>query len=114
MHFDQIYIELKPTTFPKLVDKHLGVRVTGTVEVYEITIPYQTKRTKDGAIIIEPKGRDIFDLPPSDLKKLIQGVVWRDEHFFGAKMSDIAKREGYSDRYVRKVIMRSFDTLLSA
>ncbi|NQZ14783.1 MAG: recombinase family protein [Alphaproteobacteria bacterium] len=114
VYFDQIQIQLKPTIFPKLVDKHLGVSITGIVEVYEIVIPYQTKRVKDGAIIFEPKGRDIFDLPPADLKKLVQGVIWRDEHFSGTKMSDIAKREGNSDRYIRKVIMRSFDTLLSA
>lgn len=114
MYFDQIHIQLKPAAFLKLVDKHLGVSVTGFDEAYKIITPYQTKRIKDGAIIIEPKGRDIFDLPPSEIKKLVQGVVWRDEHFSGTKMSDIAKREGYSDRYIRKVIMRSFDTLLSA
>lgn len=114
MYFDQIVIEVKPTAFPKLLNKHLGVSITGFDETFKIKVPYQTKRVKDGAIIIEPKERDVFDLPPADLKKLIQGVVWRDEHFSGTKMKDIAKREGYSDRYIRKVIMRSFDTLLSA
>jgi hypothetical protein len=71
-----------------------------------------------GAVQLPPvagvKGRDVFDLPSADLKKLVQGVIWRDEHFSGTKMSDIAKRENCSDRHVRKVIMRSFDTLLSA
>ena len=62
----------------------------------------------DGAIIIKSSERDFLDLSPKDLKRLVQGKIWQDEHFDGALIKDIAKRESYSDRYVRNRIMASF------
>lgn len=72
-------------------------------------MPFQTKRGRDGAMVIEAEGRDMLDLPPEDLKRLVQGIAWRDEHFAGAYIKDIAARENYSDRYVRNRIMASFN-----
>ena len=77
-------------------------------------IPYKTKRGQSGAVIIKPKAQDIFDMPAHGLKKFIQGIVWRDEHFNGAFIKDIAVRENCSDRHVRKLIMRSFEILTTA
>jgi site-specific DNA recombinase len=81
-----------------------------------ITIPYKAWKHKKGAIILSPKEaqKDIFDLPPDKLKKLVQGIIWRDEHFAGMSLTEIAKREGYSDAYVGKAILFGFDTLLQA
>jgi len=39
------------------------------------------------------------------LKKLVQGIIWRDEHFDGVSMKEIARRENYSDAYVRSAIV---------
>lgn len=114
VHFDQLVIRLDPSTFPKLVQQHLNITITGHQDVFEITVPYKTKRGRDGAVIIEPEGKDIFDMPPADLKKFVQGIIWGEEHFSGALMIDIANREGCSDTYVRRAIMGSFDTLLNA
>ena len=111
VYFDHLAIIFKPNGFKKLVDKHLRVSVTGCTEEFEITVPFQTKRGRDGAMIIEAEGRDIFDLPPEDLKRLVQGIAWREEHFAGAYIKDIAAREDYSDRYVRNRIMASFEVL---
>ncbi len=56
---------------------------------------------------------DPFELPPQQLKNLIRGVIWRDEHFAGMSMKAIADREGLSKAGVQKIVMGSFDTLIS-
>lgn len=109
VNFDCLTIKFKPDNFAKLVEKHLRVSVTGCTNKFETTVPFQTKRGRNGAMVIQSKGRNIFDLEPEDLKRLVQGVVWRDEHFDGAYIKDIAKRENYSDRYIRNRIMSSFE-----
>ena len=76
-----------------------------------------TKRglARRGAIVIEPKGaNDVFNLPADKLKKLVQGVIWRDEHFDGKTLTEIARREKCSDAHIGKCIMSSFDILLAA
>lgn len=77
-------------------------------------LPFQIKRGRDGAMIIKSEGRDPLDLSPEDLKRLVQGIAWRDEHFAGTHIKDIATRENYSDRYVRNRIMASFEFLSGA
>ena len=114
VHFDHLVIHLKPRGFKKLAKKHLQISVAGREDEFEITVPFQTKRGRDGAMVIHAKGRDIFDLPPEDLKRLAQGVIWRDEHFAGAHIKEIAMREKCSSRCIRNAIMYSFDTLIAA
>lgn len=111
VYFDTLNIVFKAQNFQKLVDKHLRVSITGNAEEFNITVPFQTKRGRDGAMIIEAEGRDVMNMPQEDLKRLVQGIVWRDEHFAGAHIKDIAARESCSDRYVRNRIMASFETL---
>ena len=68
-------------------------------------------KAKRGAIVIRSQQQDVFNLSSYELKKLVQGVVWRDEHFDGMALKEIAKREGCSEGYVGRVIFRSFETL---
>ncbi len=64
--------------------------------------------------MIKPEGQKyIFDLPAADLKKLVQGIIWRDEHFDGMALKDIATRENCSQAYVGTAIFKSFDILQS-
>lgn len=65
------------------------------------------------AVVIksEADSRDIFDIPAANLKKLVQGVVWRDEHFAGKSIVEIARHENCSDAYVGKCILQSFEIL---
>jgi site-specific DNA recombinase len=114
INFDELVLKIKPKAFKKLVEKHLNVSVTECEEEFEIIAPYKTGRSKRGAIVIDPKGqKDIFDLPSVNLKKLVQGVIWRDEHFDGTALKDIALRENCSQAYVGKAIFTSFDILQS-
>lgn len=111
VHFDHLVIQIRPKRFKKLVERYLSVSIIGHHNEFEITVPFQTKRVRDGAMVIHAEGRDVFDLPSEDLKRLVQGVIWRDEHFAGAHIKDIATRENYSSRYVRNRIMDSFEIL---
>jgi len=78
-----------------------------------LSIAYNTKKTERGAVVIEAEDqlRDMFAVSPGTLKKLIQGIVWRDEHFKGTDLKDIAIKYGHSEGYVGKVIFNSFETL---
>tara|TARA_R110002124_G_scaffold279009_1_gene451294 strand:- start:628 stop:2166 length:1539 start_codon:yes stop_codon:yes gene_type:complete len=111
VHFNELIIKFKPNDFAKLVERTLQVSVTGCEGGFEVTMPYQTKRGRDGVTILPSQSRDILGLPPEELKRLVQGHIWREEHFDGALMIDIAKREGCSDTNIRKTIMSSFDIL---
>lgn len=72
------------------------------------------ERAQDGAVVIQSEYKDVFDLPPKALKKLIQGVIWRDEHFDGMAIKAIARREGCSHDYVSSAIFNNFKILQNA
>jgi len=80
-----------------------------------ISVPFTIRRANKGSIILKPENgdADTFDLLQLQLKNLIRGVVWRDEHFAGMSMKAIADREGLSKAGVQKIVMGSFDTLMS-
>ena len=68
---------------------------------------------KDCAIIIEGNNisKDPLDLPPDQLKRIVKGIVWRDEHFAGETLRDIAAREKHGENYVNRCIQESFKFL---
>lgn len=92
--------------FPKLIDK----------ESIRLDFPYTAWKQKKGSIVIAPhkKPEDILDLPPEKIKKLVQGIIWRDEHFSGMTLKDIALHEKCSEAYVGTAIFMSFDHLSKA
>jgi site-specific DNA recombinase len=81
-----------------------------------IHVPYERDKSLKGAIVISPKGpRDyILDLPRDKLKKLVEGIIWREEHFAGMAIKDIAIREKRSESYVGTAITDGFEILASA
>lgn len=112
---NQMTISVKTASFQELVSKHLGVKPEHRDEKFEIVVSFKIGKAKKGAIVIRPEGsKDMFDLPPPELKKLVQGVVWREEHFAGRTLTEIAQREGCSDAHVGKCIIQSFDILQAA
>lgn len=110
MGLNQLTIRIKTNGFSKLVEGHLKVKIEAGTESFEITVPFKVGKAKHGAIVIQPESpKDVFDLPPHKLKKLVQGVVWRDEHFAGIALKDIAVREKCSEAYVGTAIFESFE-----
>lgn len=86
-------------------------------ETKEINVPYIFRRAHRGAIVIEPDRlnaeKDPLDLPSGELRNLVRGMIWRDEHFGGMTLRDIAKRERFSEGYVGRCIFRTFETSLA-
>lgn len=78
---------------------------------YELSLPYKTKRAYKGVVIVRPDKtkEDIFDMPPQELRNLIRGFIWRDEHFKGATLEQIAAREGFSDAFVGRLIRNTLE-----
>ncbi len=105
-----IEIELNVEGLCQILAQEIGVKIAPSKEVAIIAGVYNTRRTKRGAVVIEPErsAQDIFDLPPDQLKKLVQGFIWRDEHFSGTEIKEIALRERYSESYVGTSIFATF------
>ncbi len=84
---DSLIIKVLSGTLSSIISEELelGLPVPAPDLVHDIAVPYQTRRARDGAIILEGKRNknDPFDLPPNELKQLVQGIIWRDEHFRG-------------------------------
>ena len=107
-----LYIET--AALEKIAQEHLNIVLTCVAEEAVMEVPYSAERAQDGAVVIQSESKDIFDLPPKALKKLIQGVIWRNEHFDGMAIKAIARREGCSQDYVGSAIFYSFKTLQNA
>lgn len=73
-----------------------------------VEVPFEP--IKSGRSFLIPNNapiRDPLDLPVPQLKALVKGTMWRDEHFAGMSMRDIAKRESTDERHVRRLITNS-------
>lgn len=94
---------------------NLAIPLAAGKALHILSVPFSTTRANKGAIIMSPKNsdQDPFDLPPHQLRNLVRGIVWRDEHFDGMSIEDLAVREGLSKSGIRKIIMDSFDTLMA-
>jgi site-specific DNA recombinase len=110
-------IEISPKRLQEFLEEKLKLAIPYKPEEsqHTLSVPFSTTRANKGAIIMSPKNgdHDPLDLPPHQLRNLIRGIVWRDEHFDGMSIEDIAAREGLSKSGVRKIIMGSFDTLMA-
>ena len=110
---DSIVIKINRTTLGQYLEKELELKITpsAVTQPYEIALPYTTKRALKGVTIIKPDQgtKDMFDLPSQELRNLIRGFVWRDAHFKGDTLEQIAAREGFSDAFVGRLIRRTFE-----
>jgi DNA invertase Pin-like site-specific DNA recombinase len=93
----------------------LDIPVKSKKQSHILSVTFSIRRAHKGTIILKPENpkNARLDLQPVQLKNLVRGIVWRDQHFSGATLRDIAKQEKLSEAGVRKIIMGSFDTLMS-
>lgn len=111
---EHLYITLNPEGLKTLAEQYLQLSLLENMLVNEtLIVPYCVRRGRNGTIVINPeqKSQDFFDMPADELKRLIQGIDWRDRHFAGETMRHIASAEGYNESYIRHTIMKSFQTL---
>lgn len=45
----------------------------------------------------------------AELRDLVRGVVWRDQHFNCLTIRQIAEREGHSEVFVGRLIHKTFE-----
>jgi hypothetical protein len=100
----------------KFFEEHLNTSIpaNSTNQNHILSVPFTIMRSHKGAIVLKPDRTesDLLDLPPIQLRNLIRGIIWRDEHFSGTSMKEIAEREGMSKSGVQKIVMGSFDALM--
>ena len=113
----ELSIELNCLALKDKIEASLGFKIplTPMSIAYHFSVPFHTRRSHKGAVVIKAEGKDYdpLDLSSAELKNLVCGVIWRDRHFAGDSMRQIARDENMSEAGVRKTIMRSFDTLMS-
>ncbi|MEZ5902048.1 MAG: recombinase family protein [Alphaproteobacteria bacterium] len=112
VHQDRLEISIHTKALSILFSEKIETSVLDKTHV--ISVSYKNHKAQDGTLILKaksPKQHDPFDLPPRELKNLIQGIIWRDEHFDGLTIDAIATREGVDRSRVGKMIRNSFDTL---
>ncbi len=81
-----------------------------TVKQGRLVTTYKTRKAKNGAVVIEPEQyRDPLDLPQNELEKLVQGLVWREEHFGGLTLQMIADKYGHSKSHIHINILKTLE-----
>lgn len=110
---DSLVIKINRSGLCCYLEKVFELKIVDPAETrpYEIALPYKTKRALKGVTVIRPDQgkKDMFDLPPQELRNLIRGFVWRDAHFGGDTLEQIAARECFSDAFVGRLIRRTFE-----
>ena len=110
---ERLEIKLSINKLKKLFENVLGIWLPETIENSDahINLPYEANRTRTGAILIQPEGasEDILKLPPDRLKRLVQGIAWRQDHFNGKTIRSIAQNNNCSEALVSKLINASLD-----
>lgn len=110
---DSLTIKVSRSELCRYLSKALDLKLPTPDEnsAYDVILPYITKRALKGVTIIRPdkKKDDPFDLPPEQLRNLIRGFVWRDKHFRGMTIRQIAERESFSDAFVGRLINATFE-----
>lgn len=112
IHQDRLEISIHTQALSALFSEKIEISLPDRTHV--ISIPYKNHKAQDGTLILKAKNcknHNPFDLPPRELKNLIRGIIWRDEHFDGLTIDAIATREGIDRSRVGKMIRNSFDTL---
>lgn len=117
VHQEELKIDINVNALHQTIQKHLNLNIPERYAKsnHILSIPFTTRRSYKGSVILKPEtsNHDPFDLPQHQLRNLIRGIIWRDEHFAGTSFRLIASRNNVSEAGVRKIVMASFETLLN-
>lgn len=114
----ELDIQISPAALRSVLSEELRIHIPlkSVDDSFILKVPFQVQRTYRGAVVIRTKNqtRDpVFDRHPQQLKNLVRGIIWRDEHFKGRSIRQIAEREGLNETYVGRLIRDSFSILQS-
>lgn len=110
---EKLQIDIKAETLRQILQDHLDLTITMKFESpkHVVSVPFTTRRSYKGAIILRPEkpDHDPLDLPPHELRNLVKGTIWRDEHFNGMTLPAIAARDGFSKQHFHQMIIKSME-----
>lgn len=110
---ENLEIEISVKVLRDQIEEKLGVwlpKVSPDI-TSKITAPFEANRSRNGALLIQPEGssKDVLKLPPDHLKRLLQGIIWRQEHFAGKTIRAISQETNHSEALISKLINASLD-----
>jgi DNA invertase Pin-like site-specific DNA recombinase len=104
-------LDANPEALRQLLQERLNLEIPKKFkkQTHPISITFTTRRSYKGAVIMRPENPEghTLDLAPYQLRNLVRGIIWRDEHFSGMTLPAIAEREGFSKQHVHQMIMKS-------
>ena len=113
VHQEELTINMNPKELHQsLQDQlNLSIPIKFNKPTHKIPSPFTTRKSYKGAVILNPKttDHDPLDLPPHELLNLVKGTIWREEHFDGMALLDIATRDKFSKQHVHQMIMKSME-----
>ena len=109
-----LLIELTPETLKATLEaQFLLILPSPITDRYTLNWPYRVNKAQTGFKRIDPAPTnqhatdDPFDRSEEEMRRWLQGIVWREAHFRGTPIMQIAKKEGLSATHVQRCIMRS-------
>lgn len=111
---DKLHIDVNIPELHQYLQNHLdlNIPVRNVKSSHVLVTHFTTRRSYKGAVILKATtpDHDFLDLPPHELRNLVKGTIWREEHFNGMTLFAIAKRDGFSKQHVHQVILKSMET----
>ncbi len=108
---DEITLKINTVKLQRYLADTLQITLeTPSLKKARISISFKTRRINNGAVIVQTTSndKDMLDIPSDQLARIVKGIVWRDEHFSGEALRDIAKCNSHGENYIHKCISESF------
>ncbi len=109
-----LLIELSPEALKATLEAQFQIILPNPItDRYTLNWPYRVNKAQTGFKRIDPAPThqhamdDPFDRSEEEMRRWLQGIVWREAHFRGTPIMQIAKKEGVSATHVQRGIMRS-------
>lgn len=106
---ESLVISITSSNLCELMEKNLDIKLAAIrTESFNLTAAMKPVRGKRGTLVVLPQNTktDMLDMAPSELKKLVQGFVWMEEHLSGKTIENIALHQNISPSYVGSQIMK--------
>lgn len=108
-----LHVDVSTTKLRQALQSYLNINITERYNqpAHVLSAPFTTRRSYKGAVILKPEmaSHDPLELPPHELRNLVKGTIWREEHFNGMTLPAIAARDGFSKQHVHQMILKSME-----
>lgn len=112
---NSLELQLRTEALKSQIDEALALDLPyPVVAMNHFELPFVVGRAKTGSLILAaPKNasevNDPFSRPEEEIRRWVQGIIWRDEHFRGLPIEQIAKRENVSSTQIHRLINLTFE-----